>query len=1611
MTSRVQTMVAHASFLLMRLARTSSALRISRTGALRLAGLVMLAMQLLAGMRLTAQVEHGSKIERPLVNFRSPQTLKLDYTGAAKTVKALQGRAIPTALASADFNTDGARDVVAGYAIRGGGVLTLLMGNPDAFAPTDTSLYEKAMRGAIADTFLPTAQVFAIPESPDLLVTGDFNRDGRQDVLTASRGGRLYLLAGDGKGGLLAPQLVPLADPVRALAVTGDGHVAVSVAGSRGARLQILAPSAQGLIAGAAYKLPEQSDSVAWSYLGGGADLAAAAGSSVVVIYNALSANPQTEMVALPFSAQALVPGNFIWDRDGRTEISVLAGDGSIHILQHGTLDTRPLTAADSVGRRAALMAKRKLHLDPESPGPWTVAKMLSDSGPSDSTPVSPSAFNSPHIAVSPTEDLLVLDGGRSNLRILETSGKMSKSSETIPFPSAPMAALALPQKIDASRDVVVLTSGQSEPMLIRADADPAVTVTTNVDTDPHNACGLGSGITVSNLTTHISLRAAVCAVNNSAAGTYTINVPAGTFSLSLNTTAGVFSSDASGELQVGFNPGYNISIVGAGAGTTIIKQTDGIDRVIEQDPGQASGIPLTISNLTLTGGTCTASGLDCPFSGGGLLAGGVSGDNLTLSSVVVQGNAETDSADGGNQGGGVAMYGPNFTITNSQFLTNSVTSGSGNSGLGGGVRFLDMIPGNLSVTNSTFSGNTVTGSSSLPAEGGGLWITLQATGDTATISRSTFTGNQAESTGGEGGAIYSDGPTTVSNSRIAGNIAAGGGSGFWQQGGNTALLGTATLINNWWGCNTGPGAAGCDVVTASPIAGNHASVIFNPWLKLTISAAPTSITAGSTSNLTAAINTNSNAATGFSVADATPVVFAGTLGTPSPIDTTTTAGTAASVFTAGSTTGAGSASATVDNTTVTTPITITGGPPVLGVSKSHTGNFTQGSTAVWTIQVSNAAASAGSATTGASVVMQDTLPTGYVFVSASGSGWVCTNPGPVQCTSNQVVAGAGGLFSVLQLTVNVPAASPTSVTNNVVVFGGGSTTQTSTANGATASNTATVVQVPASVIINNGGATQSATIGTGFAIPLSVTVEDANAVVIPSYSVVFTAIAGVNGQSGLFSNSTATITVPTLVSGIASAGTFTANLKAGSYTVTVTAGSASATFNLTNLGKSSTTIAALTTNSATIDVLGFGFTAPSGQLAFTDVTTGNPIAAPVTLNTATATTALTPQTTTSTGANTLPDWTTLADINGDGKPDLITSVYSTDSIRVQLGNGDGTFQAATTILIAAGFGPAENHLVSLRGTSTLDMIISSFNTNQIAVLLGNGNGTFQAAAFYTVGSGVNTPTSLTTGDFNHDGNLDVAVANTGDNTVSILLGNGLGTLTPLGAPIAVGHDPEAIRAGDFNADGFSDLAVANYHDGTVTLLLNNQNNTFTASTISTGTGAGSGPQALAIEGSGSTLLLAVANYHNNTVSIFASAGNGTFGAQKIVAVGTGPDDVSFADFNGDGIPDLAVANYTSGTVSLVMGSAGGTYSALGPFNVGTAPYSVAVADLNLDGTPDIVVPNCLSNNIGTLLSGTQIAVSYTGLSFTPGDTIHAIFTPDGNSKVGASTSPSAIAP
>ena len=321
----------------------------------------------------------------------------------------------------------------------------------------------------------------------------------------------------------------------------------------------------------------------------------------------------------------------------------------------------------------------------------------------------------------------------------------------------------------------------------------------------------------------------------------------------------------------------------------------------------------------------------------------------------------------------------------------------------------------------------------------------------------------------------------------------------------------------------------------------------------------------------------------------------------------------------------------------------------------------------------------------------------------SSGDGVPGVN---VTFTANPGSTGQSGTFSNSTGTITVATNNSGQASSGTFTANSHAGSYTVTARAGTLSATFDLTNAPGApaTILLTSGSGQGAVIDTAFANPLIATVLDAGENPVPGATVTFDAPAGLT-SSLVFSNASITISEATNLLGEASSGPMTANgILGGPYDVQASVGSIAVNFQLTNLGKSLTTFASLTTTAATIDVFGFGFSAPSGSLAFTNVTTGTPVTPPVTLDTSTAVTSLQPQVATSTGANTLPVWTTLADVNGDGKLDLITSLYMRDSVSVQLGNGDGTFQAATNILIATGFGPAEVHAVSLRnGTSGSD--------------------------------------------------------------------------------------------------------------------------------------------------------------------------------------------------------------------------------------------------------------------------------------------------------------------
>ena len=345
------------------------------------------------------------------------------------------------------------------------------------------------------------------------------------------------------------------------------------------------------------------------------------------------------------------------------------------------------------------------------------------------------------------------------------------------------------------------------------------------------------------------------------------------------------------------------------------------------------------------------------------------------------------------------------------------------------------------------------------------------------------------------------------------------------------------------------------------------------------------------------------------------------------------------------------------------------------------------------------------------------------------------------------------------------------------------------------------------------------------------------------------------------------------------------------------------------------------------------------------------------------------------------PFWVAVGDFNGDGKPDIAVANNGSGNVSVLQGNGDGTFQPAANF--PAGSGPFALAVGDFNGDGKSDLAVVAYNTNKISILLGNGDGSFPAPVTYAVGSG---PSSLAVGDFNGDGRQDLVVSNSVSNSVSILLGSGDGTFLPA-VNYTVGANPSHVAVLDADADGKLDVAVVNTAGGTLSILRGSGDGTFLAP-INYLTDIG--PTQVAVDdfnGDGKPDLIVIAyGYYYSDFFIYINGGGcalncGALAAATNYSVGSSPDSLTAADFNGDGKLDLAVVNSAANNVSIVLGNGDGTFIPGGTAATGSAPHSVAVADFNRDGRRDLAVANDGSGDVSVLLGngdGTfQPAVSY----------------------------------
>jgi Flp pilus assembly secretin CpaC len=371
--------------------------------------------------------------------------------------------------------------------------------------------------------------------------------------------------------------------------------------------------------------------------------------------------------------------------------------------------------------------------------------------------------------------------------------------------------------------------------------------------------------------------------------------------------------------------------------------------------------------------------------------------------------------------------------------------------------------------------------------------------------------------------------------------------------------------------------------------------------------------------------------------------------------------------------------------------------------------------------------------------------------------------------------------------------------------------------------------------------------------------------------------------------------------------------------------------------------------------------------------------------------------------AGNAPSFVATTSLRDNGVYDLIVANSADNTLSVLLGNGDGTFATQVTYPtgtdpVAIATGQFNNGTTAANADDFPDLAVANKAANTVSVLLGNGDGTVQPKTDIATG---NAPVAVISANF-HDvtapGGVDLAVANEGDNTISIFQGKGDGTFqTPTLIHLPAGFDPSSLAAADLNSDGHIDLVVADEGNNTFSVFLGNGDGTFQPRTdyptgndpvyVAFGDFNGNGALDIAVANNGAP----TSTNTGNTVSIYYNQINnenvptGTFavGLSRDFAAGNGPTSIAVADYNLDGLADLVVSDQTDNAISVILNLGGGTFAPNVELPVGTAPVSLAQADFNADGRPDIATANNGSANATVILNTASLLGS--GLGSTAG--------------------------
>jgi predicted nucleotidyltransferase len=346
-----------------------------------------------------------------------------------------------------------------------------------------------------------------------------------------------------------------------------------------------------------------------------------------------------------------------------------------------------------------------------------------------------------------------------------------------------------------------------------------------------------------------------------------------------------------------------------------------------------------------------------------------------------------------------------------------------------------------------------------------------------------------------------------------------------------------------------------------------------------------------------------------------------------------------------------------------------------------------------------------------------------------------------------------------------------------------------------------------------------------------------------------------------------------------------------------------------------------------------------------------------------------------STGSSSEPYSVAIADFDNDSELDIAVANYNSNNVWVFLGYGDGSFRGQMVYSMTDQSNPIWVAVNDLNDDTIPDIVVANHYADNVCILFGFGNGSF--GNVITLSTGLNSgPRSIALGDLNQDKSIDIAVANLNSNSVGVFFGYGNGTFFPQKIyPVDPGAVLHSIIVSDINNDTLLDILVADYNEinSSIGIFYGFGDGNFTLPKIYS-TGLNSQPYVIATGdfNNDSKVDLAINYFNQDIIGVFIQVKSESFASSTLFSTGneSNPKAVALGDFNNDNHLDIAVANSATNNIGILLGYGNGDFANQLTYSTGTnsLPSSIAVGHFNDDLYLDIAVINAASNTVGILL-------------------------------------------